>query len=144
MTQARALLLSSVLGSLVAFGQTPALENQTLSPSTSRETVTCQIAIVETQLLEMRRTYTETHPEVRRLRGQLEVLQTQRVTVKALATERPTASVSVSRETVVHQIAGIESQLVGLRRIYTDSHPDVRRLQGQLQVLRTQNNSLTK
>jgi chromosome segregation ATPase len=138
--QARALVLSSALFSLVAFGQTPSLENQGRSRSISKETLTRQIKVVESQLLELRRIYAENYLDVRRLQGQLEVLESRRDAVDALAD----APVLALNDTVGHQIAFIESQLVEWRRIYTESYPDIRRLQDKLQVLRSQVDPLAK
>jgi uncharacterized protein involved in exopolysaccharide biosynthesis len=108
MTKARFLLLSSVLFSQLSYGQAQ----------------TRQIATIESRLIELRQTYTDSHPAVRQLQRQLQDLQTQ-------------GGAKNAQVSVPNQIAAIELQLAELQRTYTDNYPPIRQLQRQLQALRT-------
>ena len=152
MTRVRGLLLSVIpaLFLLPAYAQNPGIQNQTASLSLPSETAMRQIAIIESQLIELRKVYTENHPVVRRLAIQLQELRTRRGAVTTLGTDAPatSGSGSVSLETVTREItaqtAVLEVQLVELRKVYSENHPDIRKLETLVQMLRTQLNALTK
>jgi capsule polysaccharide export protein KpsE/RkpR len=146
MMQSRGLFLSviSTLMALAAHAQTPqtAIESGSNSPYMLRGTLARQIAVIESQLLELRKVYTENYPGVRRLEIQLQVLRTQHDVPSKI--DDPAALVSESKGTLTRQIAVIESHLIELRKVYTENYPDIRRLETQLQTLRDQDKVLAK
>jgi uncharacterized protein involved in exopolysaccharide biosynthesis len=83
-----------------------------------------EMAAEGAQLTELRKIYTENHPEVRRLEALLRALQ------------QGQTDVSTSVQTVqTSEMAAVEAQLTGLRKIYTENHPEVRRLEALLRAL---------
>ena len=110
--------------------QQRSIEDSTALISIQREHLVNEIARVESHLFELRKTYTEHHPDVLSLRNQLESL---RAKLTALQKQQTPTATDLSK-----QIADIESHLVELRNIYTEHHPDVLSLREQLQRLRAQ------
>jgi len=76
-----------------------------------------QIAVIQSQLVELRKVYKENYPEIARLKRQLQDLQ-----------DSDRAS----------QISAIQSQLLELRKVYRENYPEIQRLENQLRALQDQ------
>lgn len=132
MAQSRNLLLLFVLVFAPAIAQNPQAK-LIGSPSASAEQ-TSQIAAIQSQLVELRKVYKESYPDIRKLEIQLQALQNSQNTSNP---KTPAIASSIASSDRAGQTAAIQSQLVELRKIYKESYPDIRRLEIQLQALQT-------